>query len=200
MREGLAALVSTLPGGATVHMAGSAAQALEQAELYTPFDAVLLDCGLPDADGANLIQPLSQRTGKAPILMVSGVESAESIARMLQMGAAAFVSKSQAGSDVIVALMQALKRAGEPLSVHEVSSPESTAVDQTDAPASSLTARQLDVLLMLNQGLTNRDISLQLGLSEKTIKNHVFSLCIALGVTSRMHALRKARNSGLLKS
>ena len=181
-------------------MAGSAAQALEQAELYTPFDAVLLDCGLPDADGANLIQPLSQRTGKAPILMVSGVESAESIARMLQMGAAAFVSKSQAGSDVIVALMQALKRAGEPLSVHEVSSPESTAVDQTDAPASSLTARQLDVLLMLNQGLTNRDISLQLGLSEKTIKNHVFSLCIALGVTSRMHALRKARNSGLLKS
>ena len=200
VREGLAALVSALPGGATVHMAGTAAQALEQAELYTPFDAVLLDCGLPDADGGSLIQALSQRTGKAPIVVVSGIESAESIDRMLQLGAAAFVSKTKAGSALIAALKRALTH-GTALPPTQVPpQPDPSRDGWGDNAISSLTARQLDVLLMLDQGLTNRDISLQLGLSEKTVKNHVFSLCAALGVTSRLHAVRKARDSGLLKN
>ena len=62
-----------------------------------------------------------------------------------------------------------------------------------------LTARQLDILLMLDQGLTNKSIALQLGLAEKTVKNHVTGLFHALGAINRLQAIRQARNTGLLQ-
>jgi DNA-binding NarL/FixJ family response regulator len=62
-----------------------------------------------------------------------------------------------------------------------------------------LTARQLDILLMLDQGQTNHAIALQLGLAEKTVKNHITGLFSALGAVNRLQAIRQARNTGLLK-
>ena len=200
VRDGLATLVSALPGGAKVYLASNAAQALEQTELHTPLDAILLDCGLPDADGANLIQALSRRSGNAPIIVVSGIESAAaSKARLLGLGAAAFVSKSSDPSAVMVALKRVLAGANvpaQPMAQANMQTADSRAVGPGTV---SLTARQLDVLLMLDQGLTNLDISLQLGLSPKTIKNHVAMLFEALGVASRLQAIRKARDKGLLQ-
>ena len=199
VREGLGLLVSTLPGGATVYMAGNAAEALAQAEFHTPLDAILLDCGLPDVDGSSLIQALSYRAGHAPVVVVSGTESEEAVARLMQLGAAAFVPKSKASAEVVVALLRVLGQGqqaagpGEPRrDVQARSNPASFALQ-------SLSARQLDVLLMLDQGLTNRDIALQLGLSEKTVKNHITMLFNALGAGNRLQAIRKARDAGLLK-
>ena len=194
VREGLGLLVSTLPGGAKVYMAGNAAQALEQAEFHTPLDAVLLDCGLPDAEGGSLIHALSHRAGNAPVVVVSGTESDEAVARLIQLGAAAFVPKSKASSEVIGALLRVLGRDTEPPAVHG-----SGRRDTALPILRSLTARQLDVLLMLDQGLTNRDIALQLGLSEKTVKNHITTLFNALGAGNRLQATRKARDAGLLR-
>lgn len=199
VREGLAVLVAGLPGGVNVYMAGSAAMALEQAELHTPFDAVLLDYGLPDADGAALIQALSYRSGNAPIVVVSGKESDDLSARALQLGAAAFVPKSKASSEVISALKRVLSiGSASPAALNPTGNgyPDASQISP-DIPA--LTARQLDVLLMLDQGQTNRDIALQLGLSEKTVKNHITMLFNALGVGNRLQAIRKARDAGLLK-
>ena len=202
VREGLGLLVSTLPGGAQVFMAGNAAQALEQAEFHTPLDAVLLDCGLPDADGGSLIQALSYRSGNAPVVVVSGMESADSVARLLQLGAAAFVPKSKTSAEVIGALMRVLARGNESPSMQAPTRNGYAASSQASPAVSALlplTARQLDVLLMLDQGLTNRDIALQLGLSEKTVKNHITMLFNALGAGNRLQAIRKARDAGLLK-
>jgi two-component system nitrate/nitrite response regulator NarL len=202
VREGLGLLVSTLPGGAQVFLAGNAAEALAQAEFHTPLDAVLLDCGLPDADGGSLIQALSQRGGHAPVVVVSGMETDDSVARLLQLGAAAFVPKSKASSEVIGALMRVLGRRCESLhaSVPARSEGHSSSQSSPSVSASkSLTARQLDILLMLDQGLTNRDIALQLGLSEKTVKNHITMLFNALGAGNRLQVVRKARDAGLLK-
>lgn len=198
VREGLGLLVSTLPGGAQVFMAGNAAEALEQAEFHTPLDAVLLDCGLPDADGGSLIQALSYRSGNAPVVVVSGMESDDSVARLLQLGAAAFVPKSKASSEVIGALMRVLAGGSEVHPRLPTRNGYATS-SQAGQTLQSLTARQLDVLLMLDQGLTNRDIALQLGLSEKTVKNHITMLFNALGASNRLQAIRKARDAGLLK-
>ena len=67
MREGLAAVINALPGGAEVFVAGNAVEALEQAEFHTPLDLVLLDFGLPDAEGCNLIQALRKGSDKKEI-------------------------------------------------------------------------------------------------------------------------------------
>jgi DNA-binding NarL/FixJ family response regulator len=192
VRDGLALLVSTLPGGASVYTAATAAQALEQAELHAPLDAVLLDCGLPDADGISLIRALQARCGQAPVIVVSAEEAPQVAERVLQMGASAFVPKSKASSNVLTALKLALARgASGPV--------PGTTRDMAPAQAPVLTARQLDILLMLDQGLTNQTIALQLGLAEKTVKNHITGLFSALGAINRLQAIRQARNCGLLK-
>ena len=204
VREGLGLLVSTLPGGAKVYMAGTAAEALAQAEFHRPLDAVLLDCGLPDVDGSSLIQALSHRSGNAPVVVVSGTESNEAVARLMQLGAAAFVPKSKASFEVIVALMRVLGQThratdvtGLPITGLPTSEP--LQFKPVDPALQSLSARQLDVLLMLDQGLTNRDIALQLGLAEKTVKNHITMLFNVLGAGNRLQVIRKARDAGLLK-
>lgn len=195
IRDGLAALVSTLPGGAKVFTAANAAQALEQAEFHSPLDAVLLDCGLPDADGGSLIGALQLRSGMAPVIVVSANESAQTAGRMLELGATAFVAKSKPPSVLLNELKSAL--ADGPARLGGANKQLSSA-ERRGAAAVSSPARQLDILLMLNTGLSNNDIALQLGLAEKTVKNHVTSLFGALGVTSRLQAVMTARRLRIL--
>ncbi len=192
VRDGLAMLVSALPGGAEIFKAATAAQALEQAEFHTPLDVVLLDCGLPDADGGGLIKALQTRGGGAPVIVVSANEFDGTPERVISLGAFAFVPKSNASATVLNAVKEALAHGNSPgLPTAAMPTGELSAAPQ-------LTARQLDILLMFDQGLTNKDIALQLGLSEKTVKNHITALFQALGVVSRLQAVRQARNYKLL--
>jgi len=189
-------LASTLPGGAIVLTAETAAQALEQAELHAPLDAVLLDCNLPDSNGLNMIKALQVRSGGAPVVVVSSDETEHVSNLAMQMGASAFVPKSQASSTVLTALKLALAHGIPSIRTTAQAAPKASAA----LPAAPvLTARQLDILLMLDQGLTNKSIALQLGLAEKTVKNHVTGLFDALGAVNRLQAIRQARNAGLLK-
>lgn len=191
VREGLSVLVSTLPGGATAFTAETAAQALELAELHAPLDAVLLDCGLPDANGINLIRALQVRGGNVPVVVVSADETDVLVNQVMQMGASAFIPKSKASSNILNALKVAL--------AHGIPNTRTPADTGTQGAAPVLTARQLDILLMLDQGLTNNTIALQLGLAEKTVKNHITGLFSALGAVNRLQAIRQARNAGLLQ-
>jgi two-component system, NarL family, nitrate/nitrite response regulator NarL len=201
VRDALTLLVGALPGGAKIFTASNAAQALEQAEFHTPLDAILLDCGLPDADGGSLIRALQTRAGGAPVIVVSANESDESVARMLNAGASAFVPKSKASSNILSALKLAMAQ-GKSAHASVGAVPTSSASPNTGTtPAGKppvLTARQLDILLMMDQGLSNNSISLNLGLSEKTVKNHITALFSALGAVNRMQATRHARNLRLL--
>jgi two-component system, NarL family, nitrate/nitrite response regulator NarL len=198
VREGLAVLVTSLPGDVTVHQAGTAADALALAELHTPFDAVLLDCGLPDADGAALVHALAMRGGGAPIVVISADDSQDVIDRVMRAGAAAFVSKSKQPTAILQALKQALQHGGNAFNTAGTATGNSAPAKQTAASSTNLTARQLDILLMLDQGHTNSVIALQLGLSEKTVKNHITSLFRTLDVDSRLRAVHVARSIGLI--
>lgn len=205
VREGLALLVSSLPGGVIVHLAGTAADALALAEIHTPLDAVLLDCGLPDADGAALIHALKTRGAATPVVVISANDSQDTIDRVMHAGAAAFVSKSKPASAILVALKHALQHGASCAgtnAAHAADTAHAAPVQSTPStpsmPSMNLTARQLDILLMLDQGHTNHVIALQLGLSEKTVKNHVTGLFRALDVDNRLQAVHLARHIGLI--
>ncbi len=197
VREGLAVLVGSLPGDVIVHLAGTAADALAMAEIHAPLDAVLLDCGLPDADGAALIHALKTRGTATPVVVISANDSQETIDRVMRAGAVAFVSKSKPASAILLALKHAMQHGAGGSSATPKSDPMNTRHLQSRAPM-SLTARQLDILLMLDQGHTNNVIASQLGLSEKTVKNHVTGLFRALQVENRLQAVHLARSVGLL--
>lgn len=194
VREGLATLVESLPGGVVTRLAGTAAEALALAEIHAPLDAVLLDCGLPDADGAALVRALRTRGMATPVVVISANDSTTMIERVMQAGASAFVSKSRPAAHILAALKHALLHAPH---AHVVSSFVRPVEIATDAQP-TLTARQLDILLMLDRGRTNSDIALDLGLSEKTVKNHVTALFRALHVDNRLQAVRQARDIGLI--
>jgi DNA-binding NarL/FixJ family response regulator len=194
VREGLASLVESLPGVVITRLAGTAAEALAMAEIHAPLDAVLLDCGLPDADGAALVTALRTRGMATPVVVISADDSPAMIERVMLAGASAFVSKSRPAAHILAALKYAL--------LHEarahVASPATTLGEPAPNTQPTLTARQLDILLMLDRGRTNGDIALDLGLSEKTVKNHVTALFRALRVESRLQAVRQARDIGLI--
>jgi two-component system, NarL family, nitrate/nitrite response regulator NarL len=194
VREGLASLVESLPGGVVTRLAGTAAEALALAEIHAPLDAVLLDCGLPDADGAALVTALRTRGMATPVVVISADDSPAMIERVMLAGASAFVSKSRPAAHILAALKYALLHDTQ---VH-VPSPAATPGEVTPNTQPTLTARQLDILLMLDRGRTNGDIALDLGLSEKTVKNHVTALFRALHVESRLQAVRQARDIGLI--
>ena len=197
VREGLALLVGSLPGDVIVHLAGTAADALALAEIHTPLDAVLLDCGLPDADGAALIHALKTRGAATPVVVISANDSQEAIDRIMRAGATAFVSKSKPASAILLALKHAMQHGAGAINTPP-SAGVSLANGSSPNPSMNLTARQLDILLMLDQGHTNHVIALQLGLSEKTVKNHVTGLFRALDVDNRLQAVHLARNIRLI--
>jgi DNA-binding NarL/FixJ family response regulator len=194
VRDGLALLVASLPGGATIYTANTANSALEQAEFHAPLDAILLDLGLPDANGDSLIEALKWRAKCSSVIVISGTETDAVKNRSLQMGAAAFLPKSKASSEILTTLKRAM--AGDKLSSSELCQTQFSPDGKRNAP--SLTARQLDILLMLDHGKTNKDIALILGLAEKTVKNHITTLFAELGCVNRLQAVRQARNLSLL--
>jgi two-component system nitrate/nitrite response regulator NarL len=195
VRDGLALLIGNMAGGTRVFKAATAAQALELAEIHSPLDVILLDYGLPDANAGALIPALKVRSGGAEVVVVSGNEQADMPQRMLALGASAFVSKSSAPEIILQTIRKVLTHGRH---VAATQAPHGAEAGLAAEVQPKLTARQLDVLLMFAQGLGNKDIALQLGLSEKTVKNHITGLFATLGVVSRLQAVRMARHLHLI--
>ncbi len=202
VNAGLVAMLAGLPHKPVIFSAGTAAQALEQAECHAPLDVIILDLHLPDADGANLVTALRTRGCGARVLVVSAQAQSDAVARAMAAGASGFLSKTVPTAQLLEAVARLLNNQTIAPPFINYGSDLTAPLNQPthrlpDCPV--LTARQLDVLLMLDQGLTNRDIGLQLGVTEKTVKNHVTSLFQTLQVINRLQATRKARDLGLLK-
>ena len=202
-------MLAGLPYQPVVYSAGTAAQALAQAEYHAPLDLVILDLNLPDANGGSLVTALKTRGAGARVLVMSAQGQSDAVNRALAAGASGFLSKTVPTAQLLEAVCKLLKShttaPHDPPFVNfgtdQVTAHIEAGQSRTNATENVpvLTARQLDVLLMLDQGLTNRDIGLRLGVTEKTVKNHVTALFQALQVINRLQATRMARDLGLLK-
>jgi two-component system nitrate/nitrite response regulator NarL len=201
VNAGLVAMLQSLPHKPVIFSAGTAAQALEQAEYHAPLDLIILDLNLPDTNGTSLVAALKTRGRGAKVLVISAQGQSDAVNRALADGASGFLSKSVPTAQLCESVIRLLQSQSIKPFVNFGTDLVTAASEPNQRPPDCpvLTARQLDVLLMLDQGLTNRDIGLQLGVTEKTVKNHVTSLFQALQVINRLQATRKARVWGLLK-
>lgn len=185
-RGALATLVRSLFGADAVHEAGAAEAGLG---LATRPDLVLLDFRLPALNGAEAVAAFRQRFPQAVIMVVSAsVERREAQAAM-RAGARAFVHKTESMEAIADVIRQVVAGATvEPRWVAE----------GTQAPGGTdLTSRQLEVLTMLCEGLSNKEIALRLGLALITVKMHVSAIFRSLGVVNRTQAALAARRLGL---
>ncbi|WP_291917810.1 response regulator transcription factor [Limnohabitans sp.] len=147
-----------------------------------------LDLQLPDTLGMSGVQVLKAKFPDVPLAVVTSSSASEYEARCLEAGADAFIEKSNSPAQIIAALRSLL--------VTE----EQAAIEDAATPAgpTKLSKRQKQLILMLDQGLSNRDIAEKLDISEHTVKVHFWRLFRRLGVNSRTQALHFARTNGWL--
>jgi DNA-binding NarL/FixJ family response regulator len=166
-----------------------------------PFDLVLLDLKLPGMNDLDALAKVRAALPAIPIVVVSGNENSNDIWRAIELGAAGYIPKNTDPLLVTHALRLVLARGVyiPPQALKDDIAP-STSVDAQPKPPALLSERQLDVLQALLQGKSNKVIARDLGIAEGTAKAHLWSIYQALGVNSRLQAMTKAHQLGLVES
>lgn len=157
-------------------------------------DLFILDLVMKQMNGLALLSALRQHGSKAPVLMLSGMADAPPLAEMRALGANGFLHKS-AGQDDLLDAIETLLAGGTLFDLEAAEDAEGLA---SGFQAPVLAARQQQVLALISQGATNRDISETLGISENTVKSHLRALYETLGANTRTGAVRKAQQLGLI--
>ena len=201
VREGLRQVLKGLDEQVEVLEAPHCARAFELAALHADLDLVLLDYHLPDMNGLEALGVFGRDHPELPIMMLSGSVNPRIMRQVLAKGAAGFLTKSGLSQELLQALRLVL--AGDVyvppdllmdpgVSDHEVAV-------AADAPP-QLTPRQEDVLALLLDGRSNKEISQNLDLADETTKNHVTAILRAFGVKTRIQAVLAAARHGYAKS
>ena len=179
VRRGISDIIDRADGLEVVAEAGSKAEAIRRADLMRP-DVVLVDLQLPDGTGIEVIRALSQSVPQALPIVLTSFDDDEALAEALEVGARAYVLKSVHGaeiSDVVRAVADG-----------RVLLDERTVTRRRadhDDPTADLTNAERKVLVLIGEGLSNREIGAQLGVAEKTVKNHITSLLAKMGLQRR---------------
>ena len=195
-RDGLAGLLATMPDFDDVRTAGSAEDALRQVA-DTSFDIVLMDINLPDASGVEATRELIHRAPATAVLMVTMVDDDDSVHAALAAGARGYVLKDASAEEILAAVRTVAAGGavfGAAIATRILAKQSARAgVHRSVTPAEPLTAREQDVLTLLADGATNQQIARSLGLSLKTVQNHVSRILDKLQAADRTQAVLQAR-------
>jgi two-component system, NarL family, nitrate/nitrite response regulator NarL len=200
LREGLVALLQQFEQGADVLQAADTTEGLRLAEANPDLDAVFLDLNLPEQGGMEVIPVFAKRYPQLPVIVLSSSEDPSDVRFALKSGAFGFVPKSASPRNILSALRLVLS--GEiyvpPLLLDLRPVDANGSARAAIEPGERLTDRQTEVLRHLCRGLSNKEISRALDLSEKTTKSHITAIFKVLGVVNRTQAASAARRVGIV--
>jgi DNA-binding NarL/FixJ family response regulator len=202
VRRGMAHVVRECFEEAEVVEAGSADDAISMMESHA-IDLALVDVRMPDTDGLDLLHTLRSRWPDMPVIMLTTFDHANYVRRALAEGAAGYLLKDATPDDLEQAIKVAISGGGNVLSprviqnLFESMDEGSNEREPHRRPASALTQRETDILGLLSEGRSNRDISRALYLSEKTVKAHLAAIFRKLGVSNRTQAAMAAVAMGI---
>lgn len=181
-----------------VHSADSVYSLLGLIEQYPDADLLLLDLHMPGARGYSALVHIRGQFPGLPTIVVSGHEDASVARRALGHGASAYIPKSTPGEDIITAIRKVLD--GDVWLPHQLVGggaelkPDEAAVAERVA---TLTPQQFRVLTMIAEGLLNKQIAYDLGVSEATVKAHMTAIMRKLGVNNRTQVALAASHLAL---
>jgi len=172
-----------------------------------PIALALVDLGLPDGSGISIIEKIREQDAQALILVVSAWSTQDSLFRAIQAGATGYVLKER--DDVEVALaIRSILRGGAPIDpfvareiLKQISIPTISGTVEQNRPAAdqeTLTQREQEILSLVAQGLSNREIAEQLCVSRYTVESHIKHIYRKLSVSKRTKAVSTARHLGIL--
>ncbi len=203
VRRGMGHVVRECFDDAIVVEASNAAEALE-AMAANDVDIALVDVRMPESDGLELLHEIKERWATVPVIMLTSFDHAHYVRKALAEGAAGYMLKDATPDDLQQAIRVALSGGGNVLSPRVIQNLFETmeagaAGEDTGGRhhSGSLTQRETDILGLLSEGRSNRDISRALFLSEKTVKAHLAAIFRKLGVTNRTQAAMAAVSMGI---
>ena len=192
VRDGMAQLLRQVQTELKLLHAGSLHEAMSILDAAHAVDLILLDLALPDSQGPSAVQRLRQLHPKIPVVVVSAETSTETVQSCLDAGAMSFISK-QLESAALLDAVESVIRGGVVL---PSSQPLLEPVEELMLNL-RLNGRRLQILRLLVQGHSTRQIAEALSLSESTIKSHLGLVYRSLGVNSRTGALFALSRLGL---
>ncbi|MFD0275627.1 response regulator [Kitasatospora sp. NPDC127111] len=190
VRRGVHDLLDAEPGLRVIGEAGTVEQALARVPALRP-DVAVLDMRLPDGDGVTVCRELRSRMPGLACLILTSFDDEEALLDAIMAGAAGYVLKQISGTDLVsavrtVASGQSMLDPGA--TTRLMARLRGDAVAEQSSGLPQLTEREREVLALVGEGLTNRQIGQRLYLAEKTVKNHISRLLAKLGVERRVQA------------
>ncbi|MGB0389418.1 MAG: response regulator [Ardenticatenaceae bacterium] len=203
MRDGIASLLSIQEGVEVVGTADNGQMALEQAVSLSP-DVILMDVRMPIMDGVTATLHMRRKLPSCQVLMLTTFDDEEYIVEALRAGASGYLLKDMPASDLAQAIrlthagIYQLNPSVANKLINALNYPTPTTSRADPVPEHGLTERELEVLLLIATGASNREIAKKLFVSVGTVKNHVSNILSRLGVRDRTQAAIYAREHNLL--
>lgn len=204
IREPLATLLNREPDMTVVGEAGTVAETRGLLDRGLGVDVALIDLDLPDGDGVELIREVRHRNPHAVALVLTASRDQREYARAVAAGAVGVLHKSVALQQLIETIRRAhagevLISRDEALALRKDAAQAAEEERQARAALQTLTSREREILKALAEGLDNEAIAERLGISERTVRNHVVALLDKLGVESRLQAVVLAARHGAVR-
>ena len=194
-RDGIKRLLIDLDAGVEIVEAQDGADVLRWIEVQQDFDLILLDIAMPGINGLQVLATLRQRLPATPVAMMSASDSGIDVRAALAAGAAGYIPKTARG-EIMLSALRLILAGGVYLPPMALSINTPCTTDNLDA----LTSRQRDVLKLLEQGQSNKEIGRALNLTEGTVKQHVSAILKALNASTRMQVVLAAGKRAIKQS
>lgn len=194
VRAGLRGMLSGQPDFEVLGEASNGAEAVDQTRRLSP-NVVLMDLRMPEMDGVTAIAKIKARHPEVQILVLTTYDSDSDILPAIESGATGYLLKDAPREELFQAIRAAAQ--GKPLLTSAIAA---RLMERMRAPAvEALSSREIEVLNLVSKGASNKEIAVQLFITEATVKSHLLRIFGKLGVADRTAAVTRALEQGILR-
>lgn len=190
LREGVAAVIAAQEDMCIVAEASSGAEAIEQYRLHRP-DITLMDLQMPGLSGEDAIRAITGEFPQARIIVLTNYSGDAQVIRAMKLGASAYLLKNMLRADLLNTIRHL--HAGKHYLPSEVAG-----IIAAHMMDDALSCREIEVLQLVAQGLSNKEIAQRMHISEETAKSHVSNILSKLGARDRTQAVVMAARRGII--
>jgi DNA-binding NarL/FixJ family response regulator len=194
VRAGIRGMLETQPDFEVIAEAENGREALDQTSKHTP-DVVLLDLRMPEMDGVEAIGKIKENHPDIHILVLTTYDTDADIVRAVEAGATGYLLKDAPRDELFRAVRATAK--GETVLAPPVAARLMSKV--RDKGDTALSAREIDVLMLVARGASNQDVGEKLHVSTATVKSHLLQIYQKLGVSDRTAAVTTAIERGIIR-
>lgn len=206
-RQGVRDVLNAEPDITVVAESGDGEEALELLNSIKP-DVVLMDVNLPNLNGLRVTQQLKNDSPDINVIILTAYDDEEQVYRAIRIGASAYFPKDVAPSKLLATVRTVAQ--GYYVIYDERMTPAQTeqwllelyrryGISPEDTTFSPLTNREMEILELIIEGLSNKEIAFRLGISQQTVKNHVTSILAKLNRSDRTQAAIYALRHGWVR-